>query len=168
MTIAKTTPTPETPNALVPWTIYVVEADSSRSYGALHTVTASHLLTQRPGPGDRIVAVLHGQRELAADGRGGYECVAASLRWGDDRGFRLTRTAGRSAMLGEDGLEDAFGGDAIDQLVPEILRGDAWTYAPVEIEWEPEDGPEPWRPELRRWQRVASTHSPRVAYRRSR
>lgn len=45
---------------LIPWTIYVIEAEPRHS--PVRRVTADHMLTEQPGRGDRIVEVLHGTK----------------------------------------------------------------------------------------------------------
>lgn len=111
--------------------IWVVKTDlkNSRHHG-LRTNTAPHCLTAQPGPGDQIVAVIEGVWEFT-DGK---LTVAQYEAWGE-----LRSHAGRSASLGEDGLEDAYGNDALALLAPEILNGEGWQYAPCE--WVP-DGDE--------------------------
>jgi hypothetical protein len=113
----------------MPFQLYIVETDpNNQSHHGLHTNTSPHLLARTPKPGDRIVATINGQMEILPNGEGGWQREWLQLELEGD----VTRHAGRSATLGEDGLEDAFGGDALESLVTEILEGDCcWNYAPV-------------------------------------
>lgn len=123
--------------------LYVVHTDATnpRHHG-LHTNTAPYLLTDAPGEGDRVFGVLDGALECEALDDGSYRVVEAwserVLKVGagtyDAKYYRLATHAGRSAMIGEDGLEDAFGGDALAELLPELARaGRGWTYAPIDL-----------------------------------
>ena len=57
----------------------------------------------------------------------------------------LKTHAGRSAASGEDGLEDSFGNDALAAMVPEILAGAEWTYAPCKFVPSEDDELLKWR-----------------------
>ena len=112
----------------VEWKLYIVKA--RQIPGTMHTITSPHLLTESPGAGDEIVKVISGRKGLDLE-RQIY--TFASLRCNDGK---LLSHAGRSAMLGEDGLESASGNDALEELARELLEGAEWRYAPVE--WAPD------------------------------
>lgn len=100
--------------------IYIVEARPHHSDGSLRRLTAKHVLTTALSRGDTLAA---SPIFVYVDEDG---TAQASVNDTD-----VQRHAGRSASLGEDGLEDAFGGDALPELIAEILSGDSWLHAPV-------------------------------------
>ena len=116
----------ETTEIYMPWALYLVCTDPENpDHHGLHTNTAPYLLTQRPGRGDKIAAVIEGAKFLTLDG-----CVLARL----SSRVRLSGHPGRSALLGEDTLDEAHGRDALSGLVPELLTDATWQYAPVAAE----------------------------------
>lgn len=140
--------------------VYLVEADPAR-HGrySLHTLTARHLLTLRPAARDVIYA--SGTAMATWSDRSGISLWVELWREGADNPrdytyFRVTSHPGRSALLGEDGLEDAYGHDVLTDLVAEHLdprpattsedgvaypprlcwatiAGEPWRYAPVHV-----------------------------------
>lgn len=102
--------------------IYLVEARPHHSEGSMRHMTAKHVLTTALRRGDTLAAspiLVY----VAEDGT-----ARASVCDTD-----VDRHAGRSASLGEDGLEDAFGGDALPELIAEILSGEPWLHAPITL-----------------------------------
>lgn len=127
------------------FTLYLVKTDKKnpRHHG-LHTNTSSHVLTRRPSPGDLIDFVCEGEinRYFSAveNGQlqtGGYGWIAlwsqTAEKEFDTVGLKITTHGGRSALLGEDGFEEAFG-NSIDGVLLEMLNGAEWHYAPVTVE----------------------------------
>lgn len=110
--------------------LYIVAADPKRhERHALHSLTAQHLLTRDPQPGDTIHAVLHvtEERALGEEEEGGLGLVGLGVWYaGTLRGH-----AGRSALLGEDTLEPPA--DVLPMLLRDLYAegGCPWRYAPV-------------------------------------
>lgn len=133
--------------------VFVIATDpkNNRHHG-LHTNTAPHVLTTNPGTSDKIVAKLDGAlwltRELLEDNDSDFHCHKIlkgrfTLDLTSSDGFDVNLVSfgshpGRAPMLGEDGLEDAFGRDILPELICEKLDEKTWrvetcgwNYAPV-------------------------------------
>lgn len=129
--------------------LYIVKTDPRNpSHHGLHTNTAPYVLTASPGAGDQIEYVLGGRvmevyehrlsgNALQVGGRATLELFThPPCKPYDSVCVRILSHAGRSAMLGEDGLEDAFDNECAAQLWLETLSGMGqrdWRYAPVSI-----------------------------------
>jgi hypothetical protein len=116
-------------NYVIQFQLFIVKTreDAPRHHG-LHTNTSEHLLARRPEPGDVIVAVLDGTRWV----RGGVDRLETEAIEVQLRG-KVERHGGRSAMLGEDTHDEAFGGNALADLIPEVFAYECgWNYAPVQ------------------------------------
>lgn len=111
---------------------YVVEVAPTRSYGSLHTLTAQHLLTARPSPGDRVFAVGYVTHHNSTAGLREY-VEGAHDQDGLPTRYRVTSHPGRAPLLGEDDLDEAST-SSLGTLAAELLNGEAgWVYAPVEL-----------------------------------
>lgn len=115
--------------------VYVVETGPHHQEGLLHSLTAEHLLTFDPQPGDAIFAQGAAHCGFSPGNRIVVSVVEIWAR-GDERGFPprviLSSHAGRSPSPGEDGLEDAYGHDVLGQALAEklyVLLGQAWRVA---------------------------------------
>lgn len=131
-----------------PLRAYVVKtsATNPRHHG-LRETRSEHVLTFNPTPGDQIVAVLVGRAswyypedkskpsDVSATLSLSSESATSSL---DQVFVKITSNPGRSASLGEDGLEDAFGNDVLYKLVQEHLDGADWTYSSIDCDLIPE------------------------------
>lgn len=133
---------------------FIVKAAEHHTRGGLYRMTAPHVLTTRPGQGDLIWADGEARLALHEDGTLVVQAVATREEWApyqDDpghghyerRAVRITSHPGRSAMAGEDGLEDAFGHPVLCTLLAEqvhLVRGrlrrnpNVWRYATVQGE----------------------------------
>jgi hypothetical protein len=124
-----------------------------------HQTNAPHVLTTEAGlgAGDEIVFVADGYyyRNVINgewDGTGTAQLFFSEHEAGKtyaDTCLELVSHSGRSAMIGEDGLEDAFGNPILAKLWTEVLNKAEWRYAPCEARLlsEPEDEQlyEAWR-----------------------
>ena len=132
------------------FSIYIVKTDRAnpRHHG-LHTNTSSHVITLTPSPGDQIEFVCRGEKneiftavENGSLQTGGSASVIFYSETAQSPhkhvGIKITSHPGRATMLGEDGLEDAFG-NSIAPLLCELLNRADWKYAPVEVEVAPLD-----------------------------
>lgn len=120
--------------------IYFVETDQqNQNHHGLHTNHAPHVITTSPRRGDTVAHVLFGRLTYVLDE--GDRCLRPAqfdlhLRECSGGGGEILvveRHGGRSAMLGEDDWDEAFGGDALSVLIPEILGDRSWAYAPVTV-----------------------------------
>jgi hypothetical protein len=127
--------------------LYVVETQPfHENLGGLHSLTSKHLVTATPGPGDKIAAVIRCRIGKAAAGWTiaiarenkrfaivhDEEALTPAGRWVNQSFFpMLTSHPGRAPLLGEDGLEDAFGQLVLEELAFEKFALEKeWSYAP--------------------------------------
>lgn len=114
--------------------LFIVRTSMDRGdHHGLHTNTSPFVLTDSPKAGDVVETYLaiSGDYEIANES---LKLVSGSIRLCDNYRFALLSHAGRSALLGEDGLEDATGHDCLLELVGERLLGTkTWSYAPCDL-----------------------------------
>lgn len=128
--------------------LYVVKTNNKlQHHGGLHTTTAPYSATAVPRAGDEIYLVLLGgvtryykdNKLLTAT----YRCARRTEQNGESVFVDLVTHAGRSPMLGEDGLESEHGNDFLASIwVPEVAKptalwefisGPDWSHAPCDV-----------------------------------
>jgi hypothetical protein len=142
--------------------IALTSDDSPRHHGDFHRNTSQYVVTTFPRPGDLIKYTLPGvviddydivDGELVLQSRKAELSVFSVTENSQEKEVKLRVLShpGRSPMLGEDTLDDAFGYECLASLWLEKLDERVWQYAPCEVEEIPEPGDEAGEEAWMRW-----------------
>lgn len=129
--------------------LYLVKPNRRHEAGIMYTLTCPAMLTLKIDRGDEVlgtgavfVSFLNGKRFVTCQPNFWANPIPGQVGVdpqypNEERMLRYKSHAGRSASLGEDGLEDAYGHGAehLLQLVAELLIDNAhWNYSPADFD----------------------------------